>query len=98
QPTPPLFPYTTLFRSGRAPAYGSLQAINFVKPDLFQDEAPTLARDDHFSAFHKAIAGTHLCGDNHLALRADTAAISFRHQPVSRSEEHTSELQSRENL
>src|SRR5690606_40895537 len=96
-PAPPLFPYTTLFRSGQP---GSLMAnrswqkfmellggaIFLNDPQLLLYFIPiyqTRPIGKHFLYFGPATMGSH-------ALRAS------KYQP--RSEEHTSELQSRENL
>src|SRR5690606_41550782 len=84
-PRPTLFPYTTLFRSHHA----GLEAV--ARP---------------LAAFHVlagAEVGQLLAGHEHELLLVAQLASQFRHllhQPaeIARSEEHTSELQSRENL
>src|SRR5690606_41828570 len=72
-PSPPLFPYTTLFRSSVRPLQGSRPSGHLVV-------RPTR----HLSS---------------TWLRASSLLHRFgRHVDEARSEEHTSELQSRENL
>src|SRR3712207_8315092 len=76
-PRSTLFPYTTLFRSGRAVAVGMIP----------EGPGRMLGRDGIF--VHEAGAG--------IDRQQDVVAISRRVHPQ-RSEEHTSELQSRQYL
>src|SRR2546422_6639698 len=83
-PRSTLFPYTTLFRSGRAREVQAERGLTFVHP--FDDE--------------RVIAGQGTLGLELLAQRPDMDAVLV---PVGggglvRSEEHTSELQSRLHL
>src|SRR5207248_10178951 len=85
-PTPPLFPYTTLFRSGRR----SCPSLRF-RQDRYRRICPRPRRSGYRAALHRrdglaalsrgrqgdASPGFHGCSGN-----------------VGRSEEHTSELQS----
>src|SRR5690625_6738937 len=78
-PSPSLFPYTTLFRSGFLAALPPLDGV------------------------HRLVAGAHL-RDHRLLLRADPGLGAELHGVLGRralgrrSEEHTSELQSRGHL
>src|SRR5206468_12208177 len=91
-PSSPLFPYTTLFRSRIlwAAAQANPQALESysegadlpVSPALALRTAPLLVRLER--ALNRSSDG---------AVRADLAAL-----PGHRSEEHTSELQSRSDL
>src|SRR5207302_10333198 len=90
-PRPTLFPYTTLFRSGRVRVLLQLEqlaeprqvAVELVRALPFLEEP--VRRD--------AVLG----GVMHLA-GADLDLVQLAAGPEHRSEEHTSELQSRENL
>src|SRR5690606_41780825 len=77
-PAPPLFPYTTLFRSS-PPTLRSRARIRMMVATT-----PISAGSTSHAAVAAALPGSRLS-------RATC-------QPVHRSEEHTSELQSRENL
>src|SRR5437868_9137736 len=85
-PRSPLFPYTTLFRSGLAVAISRHQAADLAEAD-----------GGHAGVNSLVLAGGHAIGlmpDAHI-----TAALTS--PPVKchpRSEEHTSELQSRFDL
>src|SRR5690606_41827191 len=89
-PTPTLFPYTTLFRSPEDPLQGIVEAV----------DDPLLQRDDRIVGDRDVLRA-----DDRAALR-DVAEADARGLlefldaifGVERSEEHTSELQSRENL
>src|SRR5438046_4135052 len=88
-PTPPLFPYTTLFRSGIAKrASGVLQLRDPSFVHSREQRARSSSRPDGFD-------GPENPGD-----RASDALEHRAHQGVldHRSEEHTSELQSLTNL
>src|SRR5207302_2181595 len=85
-PRSPLFPYTTLFRSSRRWAVPSSEASS--APHRF-----ARARASRWRA--RARRRCHRCrGIRHIGRR--TFAVPDR--ASARSEEHTSELQSRENL
>src|SRR5262249_59923806 len=89
-PTPPLFPYTTLFRSYGEPSHAS------AAEDVFRQ---TLRPEE--SAEHDALRGVAVRAERQHTI----ADIRDHQQPLSRSpacahrsEEHTSELQSLTNL
>src|SRR5690606_41987847 len=97
-PRPALFPYTTLFRSGQ------FTAVKFgfnVYASGNEDRNP----DNTFMIFRYADAIL-LHAEALAELSRDTEAIASLNMirnraeatPYARSEEHTSELQSRENL
>src|SRR5207302_10570162 len=80
-----LFPYTTLFRSQVGAEHDAL-------PEA--DRVPVHLRDDRFLHFgHHLEASDHSLLDFPGTIRIGQSLRCFR-----RSEEHTSELQSRENL
>src|SRR5690606_40255614 len=82
-PGSPLFPYTTLFRSW-APTF-------LATGDWNQDQIPDLASLNSENCGLRIYIGK---GDGTFTL-SNSYAVGVNH---SRSEEHTSELQSRENL
>src|SRR5207302_6485278 len=90
-PTPPLFPYTTLFRS-RADQLA--QGAEHMVGGLWVEVAGRLVREQHARGIR------HRPGDRDPLLLASGELRRTMVQPVlePRSEEHTSELQSRENL
>src|SRR5690606_39442635 len=94
QPSATLFPYTTLFRSWNNRAYQAGRAAFIINqgsvyPYLASEDPELLAKTGLF-AMPVGPAGA----INHI----ETWSFGlFRHAPY-RSEEHTSELQSRENL
>src|SRR5690606_41450882 len=87
--TPPLFPYTTLFRS-HVQHQADTGRQRFQEPDVRH-------RAGQFDVTHALAA--HF-GERHFnaALLADHATVLEALVFAARSEEHTSELQSRENL
>src|SRR5690606_39768757 len=83
-PKPPLFPYTTLFRSegAKLPPFPPLFSVN-----------PTA------NTFRKALKPTKISNAQVLSLKPEKRVSFNKSLGFSpRSEEHTSELQSRENL
>src|SRR5699024_11512389 len=83
-PSPPPFPYTTLFRSPSESGQDlSVEIVAVVEPMQFLTGA-TLDTEDFTTAFPEIVE------DDHLFVRAA--------QDADRSEEHTSELQSRFDL
>src|SRR5690606_39399866 len=86
-----LFPYTTLFRSGRAVRRGGAD-FGGVDADAGCDQPQDGAR--HGGVCRRAVA-TGVAGTRGLALAGLHHALE---RSAARSEEHTSELQSRENL
>src|SRR5690606_41601621 len=91
-PSSPLFPYTTLFRSSQRgvqhrPALGDV--------DRLAGEHRRPAVLDAGGACQGEEPRHHLLGDAVLRIVEEQMRIETR---VERSEEHTSELQSRENL
>src|SRR5206468_13111499 len=96
-PRSTLFPYTTLFRSEDI---GSLRHMF----DEFLNSAPAEHIDEYSDAniaFHQAIirlSGSHLMGKTIENLFIHVRAIRRMTISQRRSEEHTSELQSRSDL
>src|SRR5690606_39292309 len=93
-PSSPLFPYTTLFRS-------------FVSEELQKSDRPELASAKRVVSGGRALASAEQFNQYILPLAdklgagvgASRAAVDAGYAPNDfRSEEHTSELQSRENL
>src|SRR5205085_12251394 len=93
-PSPPLFPYTTLFRSGvdAASLAGAEPLAGVAAPAAGAAEAPAAAAASGVSAFVSSPAAA--AG----AAGASGSSSIGRVTPSSRSEEHTSELQSQSNL
>src|SRR5690606_41188735 len=89
-PSPPLFPYTTLFRSN------TVHLLQRVEPPLSQRHASTSARqlDPRAPPF----AGNHQIAQVDLLMLVGADRRTAFKETINRSEEHTSELQSRENL
>src|SRR5690606_40832765 len=86
-PTATLFPYTTLFRS-------------WSKEDMAHFEAAGKKLAEQYDAY-EPLPGLHINGEQTLGENiADLAGLEVAYQAYinSRSEEHTSELQSREKL
>src|SRR5690606_42007776 len=85
------FPYTTLFRS-RCQSSGTLTVANPTELGPRPRGRPSARDSPHFPpARHDAVRPARSVG-------CPGAAMPGRSQPADRSEEHTSELQSRENL
>src|SRR5690606_41362179 len=97
-PGSPLFPYTTLFRSARN---GPLCTIAPC-PDLIleAERCTTLSARSEFFSRGRGESSVVSTGDDRPDSLADKLNYLFEHTvlPGERSEEHTSELQSRENL
>src|SRR5690606_41643302 len=94
RPTPTLFPYPTLFRSDEALA---LRFDAFVIGDVDRDpgdDRPLRARAAHPPARRDPADLARSRDDSML----DDVLAVVRERALERSEEHTSELQSRENL
>src|SRR5258707_4625727 len=91
-PRSTLFPYTTLSRSP-----GILRVCEWAEhdlgPALLFEHPDDALRLDHFLAHKRGQLGPGVCLD---ILRQTAEAIQYAHQK--RSEEHTSELQSRQYL
>src|SRR5206468_6560714 len=85
-PLPALFPYTTLFRSGRRP--GHAQRLEQALPEGVAQQCWLPRRQPHLRLV-EAVEG---CG---IGLAPGMAPELVAHD---RSEEHTSELQSRSEL
>src|SRR5262249_62071431 len=85
-PTPPLFPYTTLFRS-----YQTKTGRLLAKPPPIPDKE----KAEKVDALGNAIYERYVVVE---AAKNWDAALSARASPTGRSEEHTSELQSLTNL
>src|SRR5207302_9848364 len=83
-----LFPYTTLFRS-----------VNAVLMQLRKKNLPLVPIDDTMEGDEEGTMRKEPgAPDERLARPAPCASCLLRRLPWCRSEEHTSELQSRENL
>src|SRR5690348_17649730 len=80
-PIPTLFPYTTLFRSGRLPPLGA-------RPGRNRAQQPRRHPHCHGSGLGRRR------GENRLHLQRRRAEAAQWHRRRRRSEEHTSELQS----
>src|SRR5690606_40754468 len=94
-PTPPLFPYTPLFRSHQCVALGLDQVAGgwAVRP------RETAGAADHSDPHAQLLLRVpEESGRQRLARRRLHRADLRAEEPAARSEEHTSELQSRENL
>src|SRR5207302_11237966 len=87
-PSSPLFPYTTLFRSFN-PATGAVVSKSrwLGTLDASPASGPLIARSTSIASSTVLVIGPSLSSDQQSVIA-----------PVRRSEEHTSELQSRENL
>src|SRR4051794_41664437 len=82
-PTPPLFPYTTLFRSRNA------------RSGRGQGSPEGRSRLDERRAVHELLSGRRVVDVLHRGHRRGVVgAHEGRQRPGGRSEEHTSELQS----
>src|SRR5687768_18223825 len=81
QPRPPLFPYTTLFRSVSAPLSAPINNSNSAGGDNSNNNMG----DDHMRLLLQRI-------DN---LNETNSKLEYQIAESARSEEHTSELQSR---
>src|SRR5690606_39606896 len=93
--TPTLFPYTTLFRSFEGGAKPALDRLRRERADmLVADDAAAIDEERLRHAIHSPVY--------RRAARAvdadDAIGIAELGEEFQRSEEHTSELQSRENL
>src|SRR5207249_7091929 len=91
-PTPTLFPYTTLFRSRTPiePDDVQLDVFRLLRQRQRADRSPSGERAPTLHPQHRAAAAAGLPAD------AETQVVRPTQQP--RSEEHTSELQSRFDL
>src|SRR5690606_41565211 len=94
-PTSPLFPYTTLFRS----RLGQIVTPAWVSKTASASQATKAAKHSWIAALSVASSADHVC-ELVISMTADHVAptIGACARPTIRSEEHTSELQSRENL
>src|SRR5206468_4999862 len=92
-PSPPLFPYTTLFRSYQPPARltpGSAHTVNLTYGAKTFAYAFTVVNATTIPSSAAALAGSVNTNNSGFRVRV--------HQTQERSEEHTSELQSRSDL
>src|SRR5439155_15882658 len=90
-PKSPLFPYTTLFRSRANVAEARVRLLR-VFPNA--PRIPTLRQIQHALAQERGFSGW---AELKQRLPAE-ASLTRRYERVARSEEHTSELQSRGHL
>src|SRR5207302_3807076 len=94
-PRSPPFPYTTLFRS-------TLAADEAYAPEPGRDAAQSCVPEETFAAAPRdpaeAILVKYLSRRFLIAAEATERMVGAPRQILHRSEEHTSELQSRENL
>src|SRR5690606_40828691 len=89
-PRPTLFPYTTLFRS---------QAQAFRNPQTLRPTRQIRAPDGSVrEAFPRVFRGRNTAAQTRISANENAGRAECRNPFRSRSEEHTSELQSRENL
>src|SRR5690606_41053952 len=96
-PHPSVFPYTTLFRSTRVfslVSFGVAAVYSVVMPDMFDLAKDREALLRKIGEANLAAAGIAVALFAAVALGGPLALLLFG----PRSEEHTSELQSRENL
>src|SRR5690606_39951120 len=93
-----LFPYTTLFRSSDDGLYVGvgLQNPNSSKQDVIEYVAGQNGKATGIKVFKQGIEAYTL-GDFASSTMAGNMRAAYDEQLESRSEEHTSELQSREN-
>src|SRR5690606_42127169 len=96
-PTSTLFPYTTLFRSHKPQIYTNLKS-----PKVHHSCRHTTYNIPPQAqiCFRYSIKSNQICSTSPstIPLESDFEDFLRLNQMVSRSEEHTSELQSRENL
>src|SRR3712207_8820654 len=109
-PRSTLFPYTTLFRSEYAKALGvDTDALLVSQPDsgeqaleiadmLIRSGALDLIVIDSVAALVPRAEIEGEMGDSHVGLQARLMSQALRKMTGARSEEHTSELQSRQYL
>src|SRR5690606_40092582 len=90
-PCPPLFPYTTLFRSTRRPGFPAQEAWCSARE-------PAATRAARWSAWRQPTPTACRPPTGLTLWAAPRRAAAAARRPGARSEEHTSELQSRENL
>src|SRR5690606_42143635 len=95
-PLPTLFPYTTLFRSE---ARNQAEALVHSSEKSLKDYGDKVSEGDR-TAIQDAITAlrTALEGEDADDIQAKSTALAEASMKLGRSEEHTSELQSRENL
>src|SRR5690606_41671802 len=93
-PASPRFPYTTLFRSPLGAVMGSLDDHRI---GVFI-EAPDDDIEKHIQACHVKLRRPFMFHERQLYLPFALALVPSPYTNTDRSEEHTSELQSRENL
>src|SRR5690606_40983839 len=90
-PASPLFPYTTLFRS-------AVLTLTFTDPDLTDTHTIEIDWQDGTTDTFSLAAGVTSFSTSHTYLDDHLQSPLTEEYDVKRSEEHTSELQSRENL
>src|SRR5206468_12356898 len=91
---PSLFPYTTLFRSGRMVVDGTLRSVSH--PEVYGIGDAAALHDQNGHELRMACA-TRL-PTAHVVAESTAARLAGRTPEPLRSEEHTSELQSRSDL
>src|SRR5690606_39635260 len=93
-----VFPYTTLFRSWPA-AFAAQEEIwkRFRDPDAMRRKVLLLVRLDRVDEARVAVEQLRSGGSTLPYLLAAMVVLEATHDWAARSEEHTSELQSREN-
>src|SRR5690606_40971126 len=98
QPPPTLFPYTTLFRSGGKTSHDGVPSQQVLQTLVVCD----IADGHHLYIVAVVQDAEHVASDAAEAHQANTnchpVSPCLTCEGLSRSEEHTSELQSRENL
>src|SRR5690606_41501982 len=93
-PTPPRFPYTTLFRSGVTPADRNVISGNGRNGITMDQVSDTFVYGNYIGLNATGLAAL---GNSQSGIGIFRGFLNFIGGPA-RSEEHTSELQSRENL
>src|SRR5690606_39935908 len=93
-----IFPYTTLFRSRHALSVAIFVVADHTRRDRRRCQSAGFVCHASPSTSHEAFAKEVLRSTAFYHPHTGTIRILCRYKYVRRSEEHTSELQSRENL
>src|SRR5207248_9967009 len=93
-PTPPLFPYTTLFRSRPHQSRNPPPSRAVAPQQSAQNRASERAPLFHARHSNRLLRRRDRHGRQHLPRRSQRLSNADAIEPLPRSEEHTSELQS----